>query len=342
MTDTPLVLHLSDPARPVESLAARAGAELIREACPGAEVRGVTARSGFGWGTHDKAWILGLSMSGEKHERDPVCIDPIPDASIAMQVWRMLPHVEPCPSCPGYGWVEEIPGERYVCPDCDSPPQWLRYLDDAVCGRFELPNSQWVWEALLSYPVEDADDGESALQLLLEWDEWYPNRLVWEGRAILRARNSAMGNIFPIRNDADLDRALKRIDELWQAEKGTPDADELDVLVTLVEAYEREHHALPPGDGSEVVSFLQQELKRLRAERDEQAQIARELRRSVSAIPHLEREVSELRAALDSLLPEDPYDSRNLCHYCDTARARGHADDCSWVWACGLVGVEHG
>jgi HTH-type transcriptional regulator/antitoxin HigA len=45
-------------------------------------------------------------------------------------------------------------------------------------------------------------------------------------------------NIFPIRNDDDLTRALKRIDELWNTEHGTPEGDELDIWMDLVEAYQ--------------------------------------------------------------------------------------------------------
>lgn len=44
--------------------------------------------------------------------------------------------------------------------------------------------------------------------------------------------------IRPIRNDADHARALKEIGRLWGAKKGTADGDRLDVLATLVDAYE--------------------------------------------------------------------------------------------------------
>ena len=42
-----------------------------------------------------------------------------------------------------------------------------------------------------------------------------------------------------IRNEADYEAALARIDELVEAELGTSEGDELDLLVTLVELYER-------------------------------------------------------------------------------------------------------
>lgn len=45
-------------------------------------------------------------------------------------------------------------------------------------------------------------------------------------------------DIWPIRNDDDHAVALREIEGLWGAEEGTPDGDRLDILVTLVEAYE--------------------------------------------------------------------------------------------------------
>lgn len=47
-------------------------------------------------------------------------------------------------------------------------------------------------------------------------------------------------NIRPIRNDADHEAALREIDRLWGAPDDSPAADKLDVLATLVEAYEKD------------------------------------------------------------------------------------------------------
>jgi len=44
-------------------------------------------------------------------------------------------------------------------------------------------------------------------------------------------------SIKPIRNDDDLQRAFKRLEKIFQAEEGTSQADERDVLVTLIEPY---------------------------------------------------------------------------------------------------------
>jgi HTH-type transcriptional regulator/antitoxin HigA len=48
--------------------------------------------------------------------------------------------------------------------------------------------------------------------------------------------------IKPIRNEADYERALRRIEELWDSTEGSAESDELDIVTTLVEAYEREHY----------------------------------------------------------------------------------------------------
>lgn len=45
-------------------------------------------------------------------------------------------------------------------------------------------------------------------------------------------------NVRPIKTDEDHRAALKEVEELWGADEGTPEGDRLDVLATLVEAYE--------------------------------------------------------------------------------------------------------
>jgi len=63
----------------------------------------------------------------------------------------------------------------------------------------------------------------------------------------------------PIKNDRELNRALKRIDELWGAKPSTPRGDELDVLILLVEKYEDEHYAIPASDPIEAIKFLMEQ-----------------------------------------------------------------------------------
>lgn len=64
-------------------------------------------------------------------------------------------------------------------------------------------------------------------------------------------------NIKPIRNEKDLKRALSRIDKIIDIKKGTPEFDELEVLTTLVEAYENLHHEIEPPDPVEAIKFRQ-------------------------------------------------------------------------------------
>lgn len=59
----------------------------------------------------------------------------------------------------------------------------------------------------------------------------------------------------PIRSEADLKRALARMDALWEAKAGTTDADELEVLSILVERYESEHFPIPVSDPVAAILF---------------------------------------------------------------------------------------
>jgi HTH-type transcriptional regulator / antitoxin HigA len=54
--------------------------------------------------------------------------------------------------------------------------------------------------------------------------------------------------IKPIRSEADYEAALKEIEGLIESQPGTPEADRMDVLVTLVEAYEAKHFPIPEPD----------------------------------------------------------------------------------------------
>jgi HTH-type transcriptional regulator / antitoxin HigA len=72
--------------------------------------------------------------------------------------------------------------------------------------------------------------------------------------------------IKPIRNEGDYEAALRRIEALWGAPAGTPEGDELDVLATLTEAYEREHYPIDKPDPIEAIKFrLEQQGKDYRA-----------------------------------------------------------------------------
>lgn len=60
-------------------------------------------------------------------------------------------------------------------------------------------------------------------------------------------------DIEPIRTRRDYQKALKCIEGLMRAKRGTPEGDWLDVLVTLVEAWERRHYPLGfPNRGDQI------------------------------------------------------------------------------------------
>jgi len=62
--------------------------------------------------------------------------------------------------------------------------------------------------------------------------------------------------IKPIRNEDDYKAALKEIEILMESLPGTPEGDRMDVLVTLVEAYEARHFPIPePDDLVQVLEY---------------------------------------------------------------------------------------
>jgi HTH-type transcriptional regulator/antitoxin HigA len=72
--------------------------------------------------------------------------------------------------------------------------------------------------------------------------------------------------IAPIKTARDYDRVLQRIEQLMDAKSGTKAGDELDVLTTLVEAYEAKHHPIYPPDPIEAIKFRMDQLGMTRKE----------------------------------------------------------------------------
>lgn len=60
-------------------------------------------------------------------------------------------------------------------------------------------------------------------------------------------------DIRPIKNHRDHAAALQEIERLWGADEGTPEGDKLDVLATLVEAYENIHWPIEPLDPVDTI-----------------------------------------------------------------------------------------
>jgi HTH-type transcriptional regulator/antitoxin HigA len=62
-------------------------------------------------------------------------------------------------------------------------------------------------------------------------------------------------SIRPIRNETDYQAALTEIESLFEATPGTPESDRLEVLTTLVEAYEERKYNIPLPDPIEAIKY---------------------------------------------------------------------------------------
>ncbi len=62
-------------------------------------------------------------------------------------------------------------------------------------------------------------------------------------------------DVRPIRGEADYEAAMENVAKLWGAASGTPDGDRLDVLATLIDAYEAKHHEMEAPDPIEAIKF---------------------------------------------------------------------------------------
>jgi len=59
----------------------------------------------------------------------------------------------------------------------------------------------------------------------------------------------------PIRSEADYQAALAELGRLWGARAGSAEGDRLDVLATLIDAFESEHEPIDPPDPIEAIKF---------------------------------------------------------------------------------------
>ncbi|MGC6369721.1 helix-turn-helix domain-containing protein [Pseudomonas sp. K2I15] len=67
-------------------------------------------------------------------------------------------------------------------------------------------------------------------------------------------------NIKPIHSQEELAAALARVEQIWEAQIGSPEGDELEVLAILIEKYEAEHYPMPPSDPIEAIKFRMEQL----------------------------------------------------------------------------------
>jgi HTH-type transcriptional regulator/antitoxin HigA len=66
-------------------------------------------------------------------------------------------------------------------------------------------------------------------------------------------------NIKPIRSKRDYAEALETVESLMSAKAGTPEGDMLDVLVTLIQAYEAKHFPMQHPDPVEAIKFVMEQ-----------------------------------------------------------------------------------
>lgn len=64
-----------------------------------------------------------------------------------------------------------------------------------------------------------------------------------------------MKDLKPIKTKSDYKASLAEIERLWGARSGTPEGDRLDILATLIDAYENEHYPMDPPDPIQAIKF---------------------------------------------------------------------------------------
>jgi HTH-type transcriptional regulator/antitoxin HigA len=81
----------------------------------------------------------------------------------------------------------------------------------------------------------------------------------YSGGVRITAKRTLMNVIKPIKTEADYDDALAEITTLMDAGPDTPEGDRLDILVTLVEAYEAKYWRIDPPDPIEAIKLRMQQ-----------------------------------------------------------------------------------
>jgi HTH-type transcriptional regulator / antitoxin HigA len=72
--------------------------------------------------------------------------------------------------------------------------------------------------------------------------------------------------IRPIKTEQDYNTSIRRIEVLWGAKKDTPQGDELDLLVTIVESYEMKHYPIAPPDPVDAIKFRMEQMDMTKAD----------------------------------------------------------------------------
>lgn len=66
--------------------------------------------------------------------------------------------------------------------------------------------------------------------------------------------------ISPIRTEKDYQKALKRLEEIFDSKKGTQEGDELEILAILIEHYENENIHVEMPDPIEAIKFRMEQM----------------------------------------------------------------------------------
>ncbi|MDO5616069.1 MAG: helix-turn-helix domain-containing protein [Cruoricaptor ignavus] len=66
--------------------------------------------------------------------------------------------------------------------------------------------------------------------------------------------------IKPIKSEEDYNRAIERLEAIFDAKKGTKEGDELEILGILIEKYEEEHFPIDLPDPIEAIKFRMEQL----------------------------------------------------------------------------------
>jgi len=67
-------------------------------------------------------------------------------------------------------------------------------------------------------------------------------------------------NIQPIKSELDYEKALKRLEIIFDAKKGTMEGDELEILSILIERFEKEKYPIEMPDPIEAIKFRMEQL----------------------------------------------------------------------------------
>lgn len=115
--------------------------------------------------------------------------------------------------------------------------------------------------------------------------------------------------IHPVHDHESHEKALRRIERLWDAAPGSPQADELDALATLVDAYERRTFPISPPDPVEAIEARREQLgwtrKQLEPLLGSRARVSEVLtRRRALSLPMIRRVHSGMGIPADVLITE--------------------------------------